>query len=127
MSDWYKMAKKEEAKSAVIIKGNPRYVNNNDMAKRFYAEIEKYLKSKGFSVKMDSGKEYTQPPTANLWIGHSRGVDRLRFAPKGTHTLSFGVEGGINHPKDKSLKKGDKPDKYHYIFTDDMKKAIDEL
>jgi len=117
---------------AVIIKGNPRFIKNK-RAQKFYKEIASYLKDKGCSVKFNAGKPYTTPPKADIWIGHSRGADRLRFAPKGTKTLAFGskLPKAINHPKDDVETPyhliNKEPSKYHYIFTDKMKKAIDKL
>lgn len=41
-------------------------------------------------------------------------------------TIATGVEGGINHLEDKALKKGNIPDKFHYVLTEDVKKKIKE-
>jgi hypothetical protein len=111
-------------KSAVIIKGNPKFVEGNPDADRFYAELKSFLEELGYQATLDSGEPHTQPKPADVWIAHSRGVDRLRFAPPETITIALGTKGGINHPQDKSLKKGDVPDKYHYILTDEMREAI---
>lgn len=75
---------------AVIIKGNPYYVSRAEKAAydKFYAEVRSILLDSGFSqVVFDAGEPYTTPPKADLWVGHSRGGDRLRFAPEGTKTL----------------------------------------
>lgn len=117
-----------ESKTAIIIKGNPKFIKNND----FYQEIADYLTSKGFSVEFDNGEEYTIPPKADIWIGHSRGADRLKYAPKETKTIAFGskLPNAINHPKDDvetsfhTISKS--PPEYHFVFTDEMKKAIDQ-
>jgi len=113
-------------KTAVIIKGNPKFVAGNKEADKYYADLASFLEEQGFSVTFDPGLEYTTPKKADLWISHSRGKDRLRFAPEGIMTIATGVEGGINHPEDKSLKKGDIPDNFHYILTEEMKKKIKE-
>lgn len=113
---------------AIIIKGNPAYIDGNPDADKFYKEIEVYLKKKGFDVSYDAGEPYTSPEEADVWIGHSRGVDRLQFAPEGTAVVALGAPnypGVINHPKDEP-EVGKEPSKYHYIFTDEMKSAIDD-
>ena len=111
-------------KTAVIIKGNPKFVANNPDADRFYDDVKNFLEELGYSVTFDPGKEYTRPIDADLWISHSRGADRLRFAPEGTKTIMLGILGGINHPEDRSLVRGDIPEKWHYILTDEMKEKI---
>lgn len=122
---------------AIIVQGNPRYIRGNPKAKRYYEKIEKYLERKGFDVEFDAGAPYTQPEEAALWVGHSRGVDRLRFAPPMTRTLAFGslVDGAINHPVDQQkleefdAEEGheyDPPDE-HYKFTPEQKAAIDRV
>lgn len=110
--------------SAVIIKGNPEYVNKSTHAKKFYDELGALLRDKGYTVKFDKGKPYTVPEKADIWIGHSRGNDRLRFAPEGTKTLGLGVENGINHPLDKAFHQGQVPDLFHFTLTPEMRSAI---
>src|SRR5579884_3801285 len=118
---------------AVIIKGNPKFIRNNPVAESFYAEIKEFLEKLGFEVIFSSGQPYTSPPAADLWIGHSRGVDRLRFAPSGTKTLALGssLKGAVNHPLDntKDIQGPSNiiPNKYHYVFTPQMKKRIKDL
>ena len=117
-------------KTAIIVKGNPKYVGNNLDADRFYNEIKEFIENLDYSVKFDPGEPYTQPEQADLWIGHSRGVDRLRFAPKETLTISLGSDdpNSINHPLDNSVKEfSDKdyvPNKFHYVLSDEMKEEI---
>ena len=112
----------------VIITGNPKLIKNNPQADRFYTSIERYVQKKGYSTERDPGLAFTVPKKSKLWIGHSRGVDRLYFGGKSQQTLAFGIgqNGAINHPRDKSMKIGDTPTRYHYIFTDAMKRAIDK-
>ena len=110
-------------KTAVIITGNPKYINNNT-AKRFYAELKSFIESNGYKVEFDPGKEHTEPKKADLWIGHSRGADRLRFAPKDTKVIAIGCKGGINHPNDKAFEKGQIPDDNHFTLTNEMKSEI---
>jgi hypothetical protein len=105
-----KTSKNKEKKAkptAVIVKGNPDHRTEGGQgkkkARRFYSHIATVLKDEGYKVSFDKGLPYTQPKKADLWLGHSRGVDRLRFAPKETLTIATGsrVAGAINHPLDK--------------------------
>lgn len=125
---WDQIAKEAKDK-AVLVTGNPKYIENNPEADAYYQAVEDYLAEQGYSVSRDVGEPYTEPAPADVWLGHSRGVDRLRFAPEGTQTLAFGsgVEGAINHPEDLSLKAEDVPTSAHYQFTDEMKQAITAL
>ncbi len=132
-------------KSAVIIKGNPALVNNNERADIFYKELASFLEQLGFSVKFDFGEPHTTPPPADLWVGHSRGSDRLRFAPPETLTIGIGVPEStgdtpfpiVNHPDDKMVNRkfssgkviegmeGDElDDANHYVLSEDMKAEI---
>lgn len=74
---------------AYIIKGNPDVMGDQLPAyDRFYNRIAKTLKAQGLSTEFDAGLPHTTPPDdAKLWIGHSRGADRLRFAPPNVKTL----------------------------------------
>ena len=116
-------------KTAVIIKGNPEYVEGKDKkrADRFYKKTQKFLKREGYESKLDPGAPFTVPEDADLWIGHSRGSDRLRFAPKGTKTIAVGApsKGAINHRKDKPAV-GKKPVKAHYKLSKAMKAKMRE-
>ena len=103
--------KKQAAKrkKAVIIKGNPYYLEQGpDTAgyAAYYKDIENELRSAGYDdVIYDRGEPMTLPPPADLWVGHSRGASRLRFAPKGTKTLNITeYEDGINEYKTRLLK-----------------------
>ena len=116
--------------TTVIIKGNPKFVAGNPAADDFYQEIKAFLENIGYVVTLDPGEPYTSPPPADLWIGHSRGVDRLRFAPPETKTLAFGssLPGSVNHPLDSSKDiygpTDTIPNAHHYAFTEAMKQAI---
>jgi hypothetical protein len=83
--------------TAVLIEGNwdehvfplgkhPNYQRQVN----YYNRIEDYLKNKGYSVTRDKGLPKTMPPEADLWVGHSRGVGRFRWAPEGQDMLAFG-------------------------------------
>lgn len=114
------------AREAVIIKGNPKFVAGNKDAAAFYRVLQKYLEQKGYGVSYDEGKPHTVPKAADLWLGHSRGVDRLRFAPPTTKTISLGAPNGINHSKDKAMNPGDVPDSFHFKLTAAMRKQLDD-
>ena len=123
---------KKEKKSAVIIKGNPKYLKNRV---DFYDEIKEFLESLGYSVKFDDGLPKTSPPKADLWIGHRRGADRLEGAVPDYATAVLGI--GVPDPEEQSFPvinhENDKPavDKEptddHFIFTDEMKDKIKEI
>ena len=91
---------------AIIVKGNPKYIRMKsvrDNANKFYKEIENILINKGYTVEYDDGEPYTRPSiNANVWIGHSRGIDRLRFAPSNIKTIELitkdkGINGYSNN------------------------------
>lgn len=121
-----KVANQETRPHAVIIHGNPRWVNGKDkvQADAFYTEIAQLL-AKKYDVSHDAGRPYTTPRAAALWVGHSRGADRLRFAEKGTKTIAVGslVHGSVNHPQDIPTV-GSRPAAAHYQLTPDMRRRI---
>ena len=95
----------KKKKTAVIIKGNPDHItksNASHLENSFYTELKKIVESEGYSVSFDPGLPYTQPKDADVWLGFSRGADRLRFAPSGTLTIPVGshTPKAINHPVD---------------------------
>lgn len=105
---------------AIIIKGNPKYLEkdeNRSKANHFYSEIKKILEDKGYHVEFDAGEPETSPDeSAKIWIGHSRGVDRLQWAPAGIKTIKLET---LN-PTD-----GDSAD--HYILSDSDKKHLESI
>lgn len=127
-------------KTAIIIKGNPKFIKNNNQAKSFYKKLKTFIEGLGYTVSFDEGKPYTEPEKADVWIGHSRGADRLRFAPKSTITIAVGSpeRNGINHPKDNAVDpkrftiknknrfENFEPNKYHYILSEEMKEKIEK-
>ena len=124
--------KSTSKKTAIIITGNPKFIIGNERASAFYDELKEHLERNGYDVSFHAGEPHASPPKANLWVGHSRGADRLRFAPKGTHTVALGVFGGVSHPMDNTaMEKFDSqrhgniiPNKFHYILTNEMKDAL---
>jgi hypothetical protein len=136
------------SKTAVIIKGNPALITNNPRADAFYEDLEKVLILAGYDVRFNAGEPYTSPDSADLWIGHSRGADRLQFAPEGTLVIGVGVPLStgettfpiVNNPEDKmsqrifsegKIVEGEPletlDDDNHYILTEGMKKQILDL
>ena len=124
-----------ERLTAVIIKGNPKYISNHN---DFYEEIKRFLEGlppQGYEVSFDVGAPRTSPPKADLWIGHSRGSDRLEGAvpDHAKAVLAIGVPDPtnqpfptINHPDDQP-EVGKEPSEFHFVFTDEMKKKIEEI
>jgi hypothetical protein len=112
--------------SAVIITGNPKYIKGNQDAKRFYSQLGDFVADQGYRVSFDAGKPRTSPNKADVWIGHSRGADRLRFAPSGTTTIPVGShrEGAINHPRDNVNERD--PNQFHYRLTHTMKTQLQD-
>ena len=118
--------------TAVIIKGNPDYISDHN---DFYEEIKSFLEGLGYEVSFDEGAPETSPPKADLWIGHSRGGDRLEGAvPEyAKAVLAIGVPDptnqpfpAINHPDDQP-EVGKEPGEFHFIFTKKMKDKIEEI
>ena len=110
--------------TAVIIRGNPKFITGNLAAEKFYAKLQKHMEQQGYAVTQDAGEPHTVPAAANVWLGHSRGVDRFRFAPEGTRTIGLGAPDGINHPDDIAMNPGDVPAAAHYKLTPAMLKAL---
>jgi hypothetical protein len=137
---------KKKGLSAVIIKGNPyytKYGRDADKYKKYYKDIASLLREAGYTdISYDDGEPGTEPRKADLWLGHSRGADRLRFAPKGTKTLKIDdyEEGGENYSDlllDKMHRLGyntigefpveqrPEPGAWHYTITQRLIDAID--
>lgn len=130
---------------AVIVKGNPHYVEGNPKADAFYKELADLVRSNGYEPSFDAGEPNTSPDeSAALWVGHSRGQDRLRFAPKGVKTLAVDqFEHRAKERREENAKlmeaAGYKswaewpvetrpaPADEHYQVTDDLRRALAEL
>lgn len=124
-----KRAAVEVDRKAVLITGNPKFIQNNPAADDFYHQIENHLGSLGYDVTRDAGEPHTSPPPADLYVTHSRGADRLRFVAPSARSVMFGShrEGAINHPEDRP-KEGllhETPHPSHYVFTNEMRAALD--
>jgi hypothetical protein len=118
--------KEATARTAVLVTGNPKFIEGNDQAEAFYRRVAKYLTALGYETTRDPGLPHTMPTPADLWVGHSRGADRFRFAPEGQRHVAFGSSqpGAVNHPKDVLMEPGQTPDASHYRFTPAMRQAL---
>lgn len=94
---------------AVIVKGNPKYLEDPKMkplADKLYSDVAKMLKDRGYTVSEDPGLPMTSPDrSASLWVGHSRGIGRLRYAPEHTKTIELST---MAYPG---------PDPNHYVLS----------
>ena len=131
-------------KTCVIITGNPKYVKTA-YARAFYTDLKEFVEGLGYTVSFDPGRPFTSPDeTATAWIGHSRGSDRLRFAPPGVKAVAIGcplakIQNGkrvmlsypfpvINHPQDNAQvfnkDTAEAPNRYHFALTEAMKAEL---
>jgi hypothetical protein len=107
------------AKTAVVVKGNPRFVEDARVKKcadTFYEDIAAIMEARGYAVAFDRGEPYTTPPNATVWIGHSRGVDRLRFAPAGVKTVAL-----------TTMNNDDGYSPQHYVLSKEDVAALNQL
>lgn len=111
---------------AVLITGNPAYITGNPQADAFYQELEDLLKGEGFDVSRDPGEPKTMPADADVWLGHSRGADRFRWADAKQQRIPLGasLEGAINHPEDRAMEEGQIPEAAHFTLTPEMRAAL---
>lgn len=123
--------KKKEAgqrRKAIIIKGNPQYIEGNEDADKFYNELKTMLDNLGYAAEFDPGEPHTIPDeSAALWVGHSRGKDRLRFAPETVKTLYVDPYQDWHRAEDGPLPEGEVPPAEHYIVTDRLKKELQKV
>jgi DNA-directed RNA polymerase beta subunit len=135
----------KSAPRAVIVKGNPYYIEGNPKADAFYDELARLVRANGYEPSFDAGEPDTLPDeSASLWVGHSRGQDRLRFAPKGVKTLA--VDQFEHRAKERRAENAKlmeaagykswaewpaetrpAPPDEHYQVTDDLRRALAEL
>lgn len=121
-------ADEAKLKVAIIIKGNPKYLRNfrvKRLATLFYGEIRRILEEKGYTVEYDDGKPYTSPKVfAAVWVAHSRGIDRLRFAPDRIKTIALQTE---DH--DKEFESNDERglSRMHYTLSEKDRQTLDAL
>ena len=110
--------------TAVIVKGNPRWTEgaHKDVSRQFYDAMTALLQDQGYGVSEDPGEPFTQPVDANLWVGHSRGIDRLRFAPATTRTVSVD-DYQVPFDFDPNDPDWNPPDS-HYALTPELAQAL---
>jgi ATP-dependent DNA ligase len=127
---------------AWLITGNPYYTEGAQKAQadKFYSGVQSYLESQGYEVGRHRGDPYTSPDAGDLWVGHSRGTDRLRFAPPGTRTVSLDAyedendyrqqlqhllqQRGLTRLSDLPVEDRPLPPAQHYTFNKAMQKAL---
>lgn len=124
---------------AIIVKGNPKYINDpkiSKMANYFYDDIKNRLELLGYNVEFDEGKAYASPSEkASVWIGHSMGIDRLQYAPKNIKTIALITKDNLEHllknvKTDEDIKKvydQNGFDPKHYELSNEDIKNIDSL
>jgi len=119
---------------AIIIKGNLERIASANMGKTadaFYNKIKKLLEKQGYRVEFDLGLPHTVPDqSAEVWIGHSRGADRLQFA-KGPKTIELTTKDAFekllkNHDFDTAANLNTK-DPRHYMLSDQDLIAINSI
>ena len=100
-------AKKQNKHLAIIIKGNPKYIKIpqiKPLANKFYNNIKLMLEQLGYIVKFDAGLPHTLPDiNANVWIAHSRGIDRLQYAPKNIITIALDTKDSYDSEANKKI------------------------
>ena len=120
----------------VIIKGNLKW--DVEACNKMYNTIQSFILSKfpTTDIVIDPGLPLTIPDkTAHIWIGHSRGTDRFKWADKKTQLLGLGTEKSstykvVNHPHDNTIGKNIEstiPNSDHYMFTDKMQESIVDM
>lgn len=127
-----------------IIKGNPEVDKANaGHYEKLYDDIAKIVGENGFTSEFDQGLDKTVPPGGKLWIGHSRGGDRLRFAPDNISTLRLDdfepadykakqqveydkimKEHKVNTVADLPIEARPTPGKEHYMLSDEAMTAL---
>jgi hypothetical protein len=113
---------------AVIVKGNPKYLRDRrvkPMAEAFYADVKERLEKRGYRVEFDAGQPYTLPnEKAKVWVGHSRGIDRLDHAPAHIKTIALQTE---DHKKTFASLDAHGRDPSHYQLSEKDKRALDRI
>jgi 8-oxo-dGTP pyrophosphatase MutT (NUDIX family) len=131
-----------------IIRGNPDADPENvGKYDAFYNNVKDHVSSLGYSAEFDSGLPNTVPPGGKFWLGHSRGGDRLRFAPQhGASALRLDdyepdatretqnaaykklfTQLGVARIADVPVSLRPKPGPEHYTYNDRMRAAVSRL
>jgi len=120
---------------AVIIKGNPKFINTSD-AKDYYADIEAHLRGLGYEVQYDTGKDYTRPrQDADLYIAHSRGAGRYDFMEEKNKKkfVKLGTLDGVIDPVDKKWQLANPPGgnvpppREHFIYDEVQRATVNKM
>ena len=118
----------KEKPLAVIIKGNGDRIAALGMKKEaanFYKDLAARLEIQGYRVSFDEGLPNTIPDqSAALWVGHSRGVDRLQFS-EGPATIALETNDNLAsliklHGKDKAFDLNTKDIKHYELSKKDL-------
>lgn len=88
-------------KTAVVVRQDKQYLENNKFAAKFYDDLGAYLRGKGYAVSFHN-TDAGDPPAADLWINH----------------------GGYNPPKD--TKQVLLPQYRRPFFTKGMRQLVDK-
>jgi hypothetical protein len=115
---------KENQLTCVIVRGNPKFIT--PQRESFYSEIKNLCERNGFQVIMDAGSPHTMPTKSDLWICHSSGCGRIRFADPTQKYIAIGTSGTklknvLNHPLD-DLK--EIPNEYHFTVPPNLELTI---
>jgi hypothetical protein len=109
---------------AIVIMGNPRYIDDPKLrvkATALYCKIKMFLQNR-YEVRFDAGKPFTLPDThAQLWVAHSRGIDRLQYAPKGIKTIALQTQ---DHDQQYETDDQRGRDPLHYELSEQDVKAL---
>lgn len=109
-------------RTATIIRGNPLYDRES---RKLISDLKTLLQTEGYRVRTDRGRDHTTPKESDLYIGHSRGAERLRFINGGIRIpIGSSLEGAINHPLDRAFLRGSEPDSSHFTLSDEMREEL---
>ena len=108
---------------ATVIRGNPDLIDGNVKADEFYSALEAVLRDRGVDVTSDAGAPHTVPEDgSDMWLGHSRGGDRLEYAPEGVRTLHVDP---LQSPD--ALDADGNPTDSHYEVTPELIAAVEAM
>lgn len=121
---------------AILITGNPKFIQG-PRAKNYYREIIAFLEHMGIGCDIDPGADYTCPPPADFYIGHSRGCERYMCVEDSElykdRFLKFGALEGICHPVERKWLETyvpgnpGMPPPEHFEFIAEQRQAIEDL
>lgn len=117
---------------AVVVKGNVDRMSDasKKLANKLYLDIKSKLESQGYKVEFDEGLPNTLPRTdADVWLGFSRGADRLQYAPSNvkTYKIESGSIGKIYSGDIEQQRNANANDPLHFTLTDKDLKEISKM